>query len=75
MKIRTAVPWLSLLVTAIAVLNPVGMDFLRSAFSSEQLSRDIARPIVLMVFAGLALLALIEWLVRVMLIRRVRRQT
>lgn len=75
MKIRTAVPWLSLLVTAIAVLNPVGMDFLRSAFSSEKLSRDIARPIVLMVFAGLALLALIEWLVRVMLIRRVRRQT
>lgn len=75
MKIRTAVPWLSLLVTVVAVLNPVGMDFLSSSFSSEQLSRDIARPIVLMVCAGLALLALIEWLVRLVLIRRVRRQT
>lgn len=75
MKIRTAIPWLSLLVAVIAVLNPVGMDFLSSSFSSERLSRDIARPIVLMVLAALALLALVECLVRFVLIRRSRRQT
>ncbi len=73
MKIRTAVPWISLLLTVVTVLNPVGMDFLRSAFfSNEQLSRNIAQPIVLSVLAILAMLALVEWLIRHTLIRRAR---
>ena len=58
MNIRTAVPWLSLVLMLIAALNPVGMDFLRGAFSNEQLSRNIAQPIVIVVFGGLAVLAL-----------------
>lgn len=74
MKIRTAIPWLSLLLMVIAALNPIGVDFLRGAFSNEQLSRNIAQPIVIVAFGGLAVLALAEWLVRLVLIRRARRQ-
>jgi hypothetical protein len=75
MKIRTAWPWISLLLIVFAVLNPIGLDFLYFAFfSGEQLSRNIAGPIVLMVLAVLSALALIEFGVRVAVMRRRRRQ-
>jgi hypothetical protein len=73
MTIRTAWPWISLLLVAFAVLNPIGLDFIRTAlFSNEQLSRNIAGPVVLMVLAVLCVLALIEFFVRVALLRRNR---
>jgi hypothetical protein len=71
MKVRTAWPWISLLLLALAALNPIGFDFLYlAAFSGEQLSRNIAGPIVLMAFAGLSAVALIEFGIRTMLMRR-----
>ena len=59
------IPWITLVLTAVLALNPVGLDFLNSAFrSSEQLSRNIAQPIVFIVIAILVAVALIEMLVR-----------
>jgi len=72
-RIRTALPWISLLLIGLAALNPVGLDFIRTAlFSNEQLSRNIAGPIVLMVLGGLCALALVEFVVRMLLFRRGR---
>jgi hypothetical protein len=76
MKARTAWPWISLLLIALAVLNPIGFDFLYLAtFSGEELSRNIAGPIVLTAFAVLLVVALIEFAIRAILIRREQRQT
>jgi hypothetical protein len=58
-------PWIALILAAVVIFNPVGFGFLRSAFwSNEQLSRNIAQPIVFIAFAILAALALVEMLVR-----------
>ena len=59
------IPWISLVLAAALALNPIGLDFLRNAFwSGEQLSRNIARPIVFIAIAIMVALALIEMLVR-----------
>jgi hypothetical protein len=64
---------MSLLLVALAALNPVGLDFIQTAlFSNEQLSRNIAGPIVLMALAILCALALVEFVVRMLLLRRGR---
>ena len=73
MRIRTAWPWMSLLLMAFAALNPIGLDFINNAFfSGEQLSRNIAGPIVLTALAFLCALALVEYLIRATLLRRAR---
>ena len=60
-----------MLLTAAVALNPIGIDFLRSAFfAGEQLARNIAQPIVLTAMAILALIGALEWLVRAFLITR-----
>ena len=60
-----------MLLTAVIALNPIGLDFLRSAFfAGEQLARNIAQPIVLTAMAILALIGALEWLVRVLIINR-----
>jgi flagellar biogenesis protein FliO len=65
------------LLTAAVALNPIGIDFVRSAFfAGEQLARNIAQPIVLTAMAILALIGVLEWLVRTFMInRRVRGGT
>ncbi len=71
MHVRTRWPWISLLLGAVVALNPIGLDFLRSAFfSGEQLSRNIAQPIVLSALAILVLIGIIEWLVRLIVFKR-----
>ena len=68
---QTRWPWISILLAAALAFNPLGLDFLRSAvFAGEQLTRDIARPLVLAAAVALALLALIERLMRIFLSRR-----
>jgi hypothetical protein len=70
MTIRTRWPWISLLLIVLTALNPVGLDFIRTAlWSGEQLSRNIAGPIALMVLVVLLALALIEFSVRLVLMR------
>jgi hypothetical protein len=70
-NVRTRWPWISVLFTAAVALNPIGIDFLRSAFfDGEQLARNIAQPIVLTAMAILALIGALEWLVRAIMINR-----
>ena len=60
-----------MLLAAAVALNPVGLEFLRSAFlAGEQLARNIAQPIVLTAMAIFALVVALEWLVRVFIINR-----
>ena len=60
-----------MLLAAAVALNPIGIDFLRSAFfASEQLARNIAQPIVLTAMAILGLIGVGEWVVRAFLINR-----
>ena len=68
---------MSLLLGAVVALNPVGLEFLRSAFlAGEQLARNIAQPIVLTAMAILGLIGALEWLVRLFIInRRARGET
>ena len=64
-------PWITLILVAVVLVTPVGRDFVYSAFfSGEQLSRNIAQPIV---FSGLAialLLAALEWWIRRIISKR-----
>ena len=63
-------PWISLLLSAAAALNPVGLDILRSAFfASEQLSRSIGQAVVLIAAVIMALVIMVEWLVRLLITR------
>ena len=71
MHVRTRWPWISLLLGAVVALNPVGLDFLHSAFfAGEQLARNIAQPIVLVALAVMVLAVMLEWLVRSFLVKR-----
>jgi hypothetical protein len=76
LTVKTSWPWISLLLAAIVSLNPVGLDFLRSAFlADEALTRNIARPIVLAAAAIVVLAAVTEWLVRAFVLKRRQRGT
>ncbi|MBB4259659.1 MULTISPECIES: hypothetical protein [unclassified Bradyrhizobium] len=71
MHVRTRWPWISLLLGAVVALNPIGLDFLHSAFfAGEQLARNIAQPIVLIALAVMVLALMLEWLVRSFLVKR-----
>ncbi|MCJ9703102.1 MULTISPECIES: hypothetical protein [unclassified Bradyrhizobium] len=62
---------MSLLLGAVVALNPIGFDFLHSAFfAGEQLARNIAQPIVLTALAVIVLAVVLEWLVRSFLVKR-----
>jgi len=73
-KARSATPWISLVLMALAMLNPIGLDFIRLSFSGEALSRNIAGPILLTVLVGLCALALVEFVIRRTLNRKAERQ-
>ncbi|MFO1132847.1 MAG: hypothetical protein U1E16_12665 [Hyphomicrobiales bacterium] len=61
----TPLPWISALLALALVANPVGWDFLHSAFlSGDQLGQNIARPLVLMAIGVVLVLALAEYLLR-----------
>ena len=71
MHVRTRWPWISLLLGAVVALNPIGLDFLHSAFfAGEQLARNIAQPIVLTALAVIVLVMVLEWLMRSFLVKR-----
>jgi len=71
LHVHTRWPWISLLLGAVVALNPIGFDFLHSAFfAGEQLARNIAQPIVLTALAVIVLVVVLEWLVRSFLVKR-----
>jgi len=58
-------PWITMLPVAVAVLNPLGLDIIQTAFfSGEALSRNIWQPIVLCAAAIFAVLIGLEWWIR-----------
>ena len=70
MKLRTRWPWITALLAAAGVLNPIGLDIFYSAFlSGEQLSRNIWGSIA---WAGIVLL---EWVFRTLILKRSTRNT
>lgn len=76
MKVRTRWPWITALLSAAVVLNPMGLDIVYSAFlSGEQLSRNIWAPIA---WTGIALLigtVVLEWIFRRLIFERNTRNT
>jgi hypothetical protein len=62
-------PWWSLLLTAAALINPIGLEFIANAMSGDPWSQAIAGPILFTVLVGLALLVLVESVVRMALNR------
>ena len=58
-------PWITMLLAAAVMLNPVGLNLIAAAFfSGEQLSRNIWQPIAICIGLVLALLIALEWWLR-----------
>ena len=65
-----------MLISAIVVLNPLGLDVIYLAFfSNEALSRNIWQPIALSGMAIMALIVVLEWRIRKYIIHRRARVT
>ena len=65
-----------MLLVAVMVLNPVGLDIIAAAFlSGEALSRNIWGPIVLTAAAIMVLVGLLEWWIRKSILQRRARGT
>jgi hypothetical protein len=65
-----------MLLAAILAINPLGIDVIYAAFfSNEALSRNIWGPIALTGIAAMALIVLLEWRMRVFILKRRRRDT
>lgn len=76
MKLRTRWPWIAALLAAAVMLNPIGLDIFYSAFlSGEQLSRNIWESIAWTGIALLALIVLLEWIFRTLILKRSTRNT
>ena len=75
MTVKTPWPWISTLLAAVLVLNPLGLDIVHAAFfSGEALSRGIWGPIALAAIAIMAVVVVLEWGIRVFFVnRRARR--
>ena len=68
---RTRWPWISMLLSIVVLVSPIGAEILHDAFfSGEQLSRSIAQPIALIGFAILISICIVEWLVRSIVSKR-----
>lgn len=58
-------PWISPFAGAVAAVSPIGREFLWSAFvSSDQLGRNIARPLVFWAIGAVLVAVLCEYLLR-----------
>jgi hypothetical protein len=76
MTLRTRWPWVTALLAAAVVLNPIGLDIIYSAFlSGEQLSRNIWGSIAWTGIAILAMTMLLEWAVRTLILKRSASRT
>jgi hypothetical protein len=76
LAMTTRWPWISMLLTAIVALSPLGRDVIHAAFlSNEALSRNIWESIALTAVAIAALIVLLEWRIRVLIFDRRARGT
>ena len=64
-------PWISLLLAIFVIISPLGREIIHDAyFSGEALSRSISWALIYVGLSGLALIAGLEWLVRLIISRR-----
>ena len=64
-------PWIAIVLAAITFFNPIGLEFIHAAFlSGEQLSRNIAQPLVFAALFILIALGVSEWWIKRWLRRR-----
>ena len=64
-------PWVSMMISLILTLSPLGRDIVESAFfAGEALSRGIWEPIALAIFAIMAAVIFSEWLIRTYILNR-----
>jgi hypothetical protein len=69
-------PWISMLIAVLVAASPLGREVIHNGFlSGEALSRDIVRPLFFMGLAIFALIAAVEWLVRLIISKRRARGT
>ena len=65
-----------MLLLALLVLNPLGLDVINAAFfSNEQLSRSIWQPIALIAIGILLALSMLERFLRALVLKRRARRT
>ena len=58
-------PWITIVLAAVVLLNPVGVSILDAAFfSGEQLSNNIWQPIAIVAILVLLALIALEWFIR-----------
>ena len=58
-------PWFTAIAAVVLAFSPLGQDFIYSAFmAGEQLTRNIARPILFGAMTVLVALAVLEWWIR-----------
>jgi hypothetical protein len=75
MTVKTSWPWISMLLSAAAALNPVGYDIIVKAFTSgEQLARSLGQLVVYSALGIATGVCLIEFGIRKFLISRQRRK-
>ena len=64
-------PWITLAAGAVFVVLPFGQSLIHSAFySGEQLARSLSQFLLMMIGLIWAGLVLLEWLLRVYMLRR-----
>lgn len=69
-------PWISMLLALLAVVSPLGREVIHNGFfSGEALSRNIAQPLFFTALALLVLIAVAEWLIRLIIGKRRARGT
>ena len=69
-------PWIALAAGPVFVISPFGQSLIHSAFySGEQLARSLSQFLLLMIGLIWTGLVLLEWLLRVYMLRRRRKQS
>ncbi|MBR0848350.1 hypothetical protein JQ543_11420 [Bradyrhizobium diazoefficiens] len=68
---RTRWPWISMLLSAVILVSPIGTDVLYDAcFNGEGLVRSIAQPLAFILLAILVSICAVEWLTRLIVSKR-----
>jgi hypothetical protein len=68
---RTRWPWISMLLSILILVSPIGTDVLYDAFfNGEGLVRNIAQPLAFILLAILISICAIEWLARLIASKR-----
>ena len=69
-------PWISIVVAVLVVVSPLGQEVIHNGFfSGEGLARNIAQPLFFTGLGIFVLIAVAEWLVRLIILKRRVRGT